>query len=718
MEKKHYYKDELLLIEDNPNSKEIFFNCFQSRYQLHYVEKAEDALSLLFQGEIYPVCIALDYKLPKMNGLEFLKVIKKIERFKHIPIVLQSGLEFNQDIAKGIIEGACYYLPKPYSMDLLKSVIEGAIYSYRFYINLIKSSLGNFPLPIDKRNKKQLLGRSERRILIVSNNPEEVALIKKCLKDTNYHLFHLTGKEILGLEIENLYPDILLFDYLLCESTGTELLTNLKKRNAHIITIILTDSKSFNMVSENLFPMADYFLIKSKITPHDFKQTIERIYQNVEMQRKIVNLSYKDNLTGLLNRKSIINEVQRQIKQCKKRNEKFAILFISIDNFKPINDAYGYNVGDTVLLEFSKRLMDQLPKPSDLLGRFGGDEFIFVIKNVVESMQCITFAEKINKILSRPFSIRNNNIILEFRIGISLFPDDGVTREELFQKADIAMYRAKNQIDKPYALSNDSLQQEIIKKIKIKLDVREAILKEEFYLCYQPKVNCSKKLMGLEALVRWQSPKHGLVPPNNFIPIIEESNLIIKLGKWIIKEVSKQIKSWEKDRHALVPISINLSALQLMDKNIIADFKQHFLSKDIPPHLVEIEITESVMMKNIEHTVDVLKAIDELGIKIALDDFGTGFSSLNRLVRLPIHILKIDKSFINDILTDENSKIVAAFIIDLSKKLNIDVVAEGVETKEQFDYLKQEGCQFIQGYYFSEPLKTHECAKLLVLPFL
>lgn len=420
-----------------------------------------------------------------------------------------------------------------------------------------------------------------------------------------------------------------------------------------------------------------------------------------EYSQKLFKLAHHDSLTGLFNRLYLYEEVQSDLNQQK---EESAFYFIDLDNFKYINDALGHNTGDELLQVISLRLQ-KLCDQNNTLIRLGGDEFVFVVHQLKSREEAERFAKNILSLFVAPFRIQGNRLTLTASIGISMFPEHGRTVDTLLRNADMAMYKAKKSGKNGYLFFNGTIKDEILERINIERYFQKALNNGEFMIYYQPQViTQTGEIDGFEALIRWDSPELGFLSPYKFVTIAEETGFIISLGEWTLRNSCHFIKKLNARLQKQYKISVNISVIQLFQENFVNMIHEVLSELDFPPHLLEIEITESVIMESVELISEKLRLVQALGVTIALDDFGTGYSSLAYLKNIPISTLKVDKLFIDDI-TDPDSDInLADTIIDLGHKMKLTIVAEGVETADQVAYLKKNGCDKIQGYYYSKPI--------------
>lgn len=439
---------------------------------------------------------------------------------------------------------------------------------------------------------------------------------------------------------------------------------------------------------------------------------ISEITIRKEKELKINYLSFNDEVTGIPNRRYFVKEASRIIKEYS--GENIALIFIDLDNFKYVNDTYGHDSGDALLYEFSRIILEMGIEDS-FLARYGGDEFILIKNNISGKNQVKGILDDIIKKLSNPIIINGKEIFCTLSIGVSIYPLDGKELGILLKRADMAMYLAKINGKNRYEFFDLKILEVLDREFEIEKGLRIAIDKDEIRLVYQPKVMIDTGVViGFESLVRWHSKDLGLVSPKEFIPIAENSGLIIPIGKYIIDESFKKCKELSEKTSKKFKMAINLSEVQIRDEEIVDYIEKSLQKYDLDAGYIELEITENIIMKSAEKNIKTLEKLKNLGVTIALDDFGTGYSSLSYLRILPIDVLKIDKSFIDGILIEEKSEYIINSIIELSHYLNLLVVAEGVETKEQKEYLERISCDIIQGYYFSKPVEFDEISKMIL----
>jgi diguanylate cyclase (GGDEF)-like protein/PAS domain S-box-containing protein len=440
-----------------------------------------------------------------------------------------------------------------------------------------------------------------------------------------------------------------------------------------------------------------------------FRDVTER--QNTEAQ--IRYQATHDLLTGLPNRLMYDEKLAIALAQAAKHEKQLAVMFLDLDRFKLINDTLGHAAGDLLLKAFAKRIAASL-REEDTLARWAGDEFTLILPNIHGVDEAIAIAERIMEALKPDFDLEGHTLRVTSSIGIAVYPDHGHDSETLLKNADAALYRVKEAGRNGYSLYNSAINSDASARLTLESHLHRALERQEFALYYQPQVNViTGEILQMEALVRWHHPEMGLIPPSKFIPLAEETGVIIALGEWVLRTACAQNRAWQKAGLPQIRVAVNLSAQQFKQPRLIDLIKQVLLDTDLDPAFLELEITETTVMKNVEVTHTILSEMHEMGISIALDDFGTGYSSLSYLKAFPFHTLKIDRSFVCDVTTDPNDKAIVEAIVAMAKVLNLKLVAEGVETQEQEALLRSLGCEEVQGYLFSRPVTAHEATELL-----
>ena len=439
------------------------------------------------------------------------------------------------------------------------------------------------------------------------------------------------------------------------------------------------------------------------------------ISDSYQLQKKYNYLAYHDDLTALPNRRYIKSEVDSLIEDARQGTTRnWAMLFLDLDRFKVINDNFGHSNGDKFLIGVSKQLAACLGE-NDILARMGGDEFVFLLKDFEDEHDVRTKAQEILDQFHTPFQVGTNELQTTASIGIAIYPEYVITSEQFMIFADNAMYQAKSLGKNRYVVYSNELLSIMIDEIQLEWDLKKALEDDQFVLHYQPQINnCTGELVGFEALIRWQHPKLGLLYPDKFIKLAEESSLITEIGEWVINEACTQNKKWQDAGMKPVKIAVNLSTQQFLTRNLVQYMKKVLDETGLHPQFLVVEITEYMAMEY-EYSLNVLNQLKSLGICISIDDFGTGYSSLKYLKDFPIDYIKIDRSFVSEILEDNNDAIIVKAIITLAHNLHLNVIAEGVETQAQVDFLKTYYCNILQGYFFSKPIPAQDIEQIYIL---
>ena len=461
------------------------------------------------------------------------------------------------------------------------------------------------------------------------------------------------------------------------------------------------------------------------------KNTVLAIVRDITERKaaeaKIYNLAYYDELTDLPNRELFIQSLEQTIAVAKRDEKKFALLFVDLDRFKRINDTLGHTIGDELLKDVANRLSKCTRSTDSVthldtgvgdfidLARLGGDEFVIKLYGIDSEQSVATVASRIISALTPPFTCGGHQFVVTPSIGVALYPEDGDSGETLLMNADSAMYAAKNVGRNNFKFYSETMRTKSLHRLDLENLIRTAIDEDQFELHFQPKIDASTfRLVGAEALIRWTHPTRGSIAPDDFIPIAEETGLIVPIGDFVIREACRQVKVWSTSPVGAVPVSVNISSHQFRESGFVDNVLDAVASAGIATTQLELEITESVLLHDVDRTLVQLNSLKEAGISLSIDDFGTGYSSLNYLKRFPIDTIKIDRSFVKDLHDDADDAAICAAIIAMSRQLGLNVVAEGVETKDQLKFLRRHKCNHIQGFVFSRPLSADDFFALLV----
>jgi len=435
--------------------------------------------------------------------------------------------------------------------------------------------------------------------------------------------------------------------------------------------------------------------------------------QRQRVEQRLAHLAQFDALTGLPNRTLLQDRLAQTIVQSRRKRWHAGALFVDLDRFKLINDTLGHHQGDALIRQVGERLLECV-RPGDTVGRISGDEFAVVLADMAAPDDAALVAQKVLDTLARPFDLGGNEAYISASIGIAAFPEDGDDAETLLKNADIAMYRAKESSRNCYRFFTAEMNLRTVAKAQLNTDLRRAIERGEFALHYQPKVDLADgRIRGLEALLRWNHPQRGLVSPAEFIPALEDSGLILPVGEWVIAEACEQLRRWQLEGRAVVPVAVNLSPKQFRRGDLDRTIGEMLERQSLDAELLELEITESCLMEDPADAVRVMHNLRAAGLRISIDDFGTGYSSLSYLTRLPLSALKVDRSFVRDAGASAEAASIVRAVIDMAQNLRFTVIAEGVETEQQVAFLRKHGCNQAQGYFFGRPVSADATGALL-----
>lgn len=478
-----------------------------------------------------------------------------------------------------------------------------------------------------------------------------------------------------------------------------------------------TEQQCFRKNGELVWTMATLSLIRdADDKPIYFIAQLQDITLQKKAEERLQHMAYHDPLTGLANRNKLEQFINHILASARRQQNGFALMFLDLDRFKNVNDSIGHEAGDMLLQIIAERLHNTV-RNTDMVARLGGDEFILLITDVKRAESAAVIAQKILENVLEAITIQGQEIYITTSIGISLYPNDGQNMQVLMKHADLALYRAKEHGRNNYQFYTNEMTSRAQEKLALQNALGHALAKNEFLLNYQPKMDLkTRKITGLEALLRWKNKEFGTVTPNEIVNLAEETGLIIPVSEWVLNTSCRQLKFWHEQGLKSLTMAVNCSLRQFKNATFVDEVLAVVTQIGISPHALEIEITEKIIMEDPENTLRVLYALKDIGVQIVVDDFGTGYWSLNNLRRLSIDKIKIDKTFIKQVTVDETSAIITTAILAMSHKLGIKSVAEGVETREQYDFLAREGCTEIQGYYLTQPLPEELMTKFLKHP--
>ena len=663
-----------------------------------------EALSILLKQEV--ALVLLDVQMPGMDGFEVAGFMRQRPKTRHIPIIFLTAINKEDSyVFKGYEKGGVDFLFKPFDPFILLSKV-------RVFLEL------------DGR-QKQL---------------EEALHKLKQAKTSNEVLLRSVGEGIIGVSINGLITFVNPAAEIVLSRSSSSLIGQpvykaVVVSTHHSESFDWKDSKLYNSCSQgkafhsevgvfraenNRMIPVEYTASPTHSPSEEFDGAVivfKDITERKKIEEKLHYMAQYDALTALGNRNLFNSALNNSITYSDHSQQTFALLFMDLDRFKQVNDTLGHDAGDVLLKEVADRVSACI-RESDILCRLGGDEFTVIINGDSAEKASLRVSEKLIQSLSRPFEVFGQELYIGASIGIVYYPEMGNNAGELIKNADMAMYRAKHEGRNRYTVFEPNMKAEVEESMALEIELRRAVEHMDFHLCYQPKYDMGTgAVIGAEALIRWDT-ENGSVSPSVFIPVAEETGLINLIGPWVFETAVKQFKKWDTqyDLPADFRISVNISVQQLQDSDLIVEMKKTLSENKVDPTHFEIEITESLFLERTDANLDHLAQIHELGVGIALDDFGTGYSSMGYLAQLPFTVLKIDKTFVDDIQLPQGRAIVSA-VVALSNGLGVDVIAEGVEREDQAEKLIGLGCAQAQGFYYSKPLTVEDFEALLIKNF-
>lgn len=555
------------------------------------------------------------------------------------------------------------------------------------------------------------------KLLLVEDNQGDVDFLAASLRRqraNDVELVHVPTMLQAVDRLNNDQFDVVLLDLHLPDASGLQCVDTIQSVDDEVPIVVLSGQDDEDFAVSILNKGVQDYLVKWEGQGRTILRSIRYAIERKRSELRLNYLAQFDSLTGIPNRQFFNDQLSRATARSRREGRKVTLLFLDLDGFKVINDTLGHHAGDRLLQEVATRLRRSV-RTGDVVARLGGDEFAVLLEGLATPRDVEAMATSLLETISKPYDIADRQILLTTSIGITMYPQDDVDTQMLLKNADIAMYQAKESGRNNFKFFTQRMHDDLMAYHQLEHDIRDALRDSQFHVVYQPKVNLSsRQLQGLEALLRWTSPTRGDVAPSEFIPVAEESGHIIPLGYWILDDVCATLKSWRDSGLPLVPVSVNVSARQFQQADFHKRVAQILAAHDIDPGLIEIELTERLVMEDTDAAQRDLTLLKDIGVRISIDDFGTGYSCLSYLRRFPIDILKIDRSFIQEIGGGSDSEIIIEAIISLARSLRLDTVAEGVETNEQLNFLVERGCHVAQGYLFGIPMMPENIVPLLV----
>jgi diguanylate cyclase (GGDEF)-like protein len=560
------------------------------------------------------------------------------------------------------------------------------------------------------------------RVLVADDDPVSRRVLQSTLLKWGYEVdIACEGQEAWDMLQRDEAPKLAVLDWMMPGLDGAQICQMLRARNdgPYIYTILLTAKSQRGDLLEGLASGADDYIVKP-FDPHELHVRLRAGKRVLDLQAELIAAreairvqAVRDPLTGLPNRLLFADRLGNRLAQAGRDGGTVAVMFLDLDNFKVINDSLGHNVGDLLLKEVAKRLSENL-REGDTLARMGGDEFTVILGNLAESRDPAAVARRLLAALAQPFAIERSDLFVTGSVGISVFPANGTDPETLVKNADAAMYRAKDQGKNSYHWFTEDLNAQALERVNIETDLRRALTRDQLDLHYQMRVDLKSGIApGVEALIRWRHPQMGLLPPGRFISIAEDTDLIGPITDWVLHTACRQNKAWQEAGFLRMDVAVNISPRILHRGHLLESVREALDATGLEARYLTLELTETAVMRDPELAVATLTQLRDMGVHLCIDDFGTGYSSLSLLKRLPIDGLKIDASFIRHLTTSRDDESIATAIVAMAHTMDLKVTAEGVETLEQLDLLRELGCDEIQGYFLSRPVPADELVHLL-----
>lgn len=672
----------------------------QSGFGVEEAENGEDALKAF--GTVRPEVVLLDVDMPVKDGFTACSDLRQLPEARTVPIVMVTGLDDIDSINRAYEVGATDFITKPINWTILGHRIRYMLRAGRAMTEL-------------RRSEARLA--NAQRIAKLGNWEWDLERTTLRCSDETYRIFGLRPP-VMGSSYEAFFNTFHPADRDIAKAALDRALRRGKAFSLDHRVVLPNGS-------ERIVHQQAEILFDPNGKPLRMTGTVQDITERKKAEEQIRTLAYFDTLTELPNRVMFKEHLGKALARARRRNNLVATLLLDLDRFKRINDTLGHSVGDQLLREVARRLIQSVRR-EDLvsrhsfdetttsIARLGGDEFAIMLTDLESVQAAAKVARRTLEALSAPISLDAQEVFATASIGITVFPFDGEDVDTLLKNADTAMYHAKSEGRNNYQYYTKSMNASAFENLALENSLRRALERGEFELYYQPQVNLDTgEVVGVEALIRWQHPELGMVSPIQFIPLALETGLIVPMDEWGLRTACQQAKAWQDAGLRPMRVSVNLSSYQFRQKKLVELVARILSDTRLDPQYLDVELTESTIMQNAEETVKTLHELKEMGIKLSVDDFGTGYSSLSYLKRFPLDTLKIDRSFIKDITSDPDDEALTRAILAMSNSLKLRVIAEGVETEQQLDFLRVNGCDEFQGYLFSRPVRASEIAEML-----
>ena len=692
----------LVLVVDNDLGLRMLVTTALEQAGFDVIEAADGHDGIMAYLEHRPQVVLMDVMMPNMDGFSACAELRKLPGAEHLPILMMTALEDEASITRAYDAGATDFITKPLNYALLGHRVRYMRRSSQITTQLVTS---------------------ERRL----SNAQRIARLGYWNWDavTNDVVWSDEAMRIIGLNEDSSTSPFEEFLSRVPQSDKFQVREWFRRaitlgEESDLNHRILNQDNSERHIRQQVEAIRD----EAGQVAHLYG-TLQDITELRQAEARVHRLAYFDSLTGLPNRESFKESIKQAVELAKRHKRQGALLFLDLDNFKRVNDTLGHNIGDLLLKKIAELLV-QAVRASDVitheeakesscdLARLGGDEFTVLLPEIRRPEDAASAAQRIIEVLSQSIQLNGHDVVVTPSIGIAVFPQDGTGVDSILKNGDVAMYHAKRQGKNTFVFYDDSMHQAALKRLMLENQLRKALHRDEFAIHYQPQVNTtSGKICGLEALLRWHNPELGLLMPADFIPLAEETGLMLPIGEWVLETACRQAKAWIDSGAEVAHVAVNVSVLQFVQKGFPALVARILDDTGLAPHALELEVTESLLMKDAEGAVQTLRALKSIGVQLAIDDFGTGYSSLSYLKQFPIDRLKIDRTFVHNISEDHDNAAIALAVIAMAESMALKVTAEGVETDAQLGFLKATQCDEVQGFYLSYPLPAAEITSLL-----
>jgi diguanylate cyclase (GGDEF)-like protein/PAS domain S-box-containing protein len=693
----------VLVVDDDGASRALVHEALANEgFAVIEADNGEKAVSIFDVHR--PDLVLMDAVMPGMDGFQACKALRGLPGGLDVPVLVLTGIEDVDAIARAFEAGATDFATKPIDWQVLA---HRARYMLR------------------AKHAFEALRRSEARLA----SAQLIARLGHWEHNLSTGEFHWSEQlsRIFGLPPDTVVPHLdALWEHVQADDRGLVRAARERLRDQGISRVdfrVLWPDGSVRFLHEHAEALLD-----EQARPARVVGTVQDVTERKEAENRARFLANYDELTGLPNRRFLAEHLGAALARAQRSNHLVATLFLDLDRFKRINDTLGHSLGDRLLQMVTERLRAGVresdavgrvreadePTSRPLIARFGGDEFILVLTDLAHALDADTVARRILRTIREPLVVEGHEVVVTASIGISLFPNNGRDVDTLLRNADAAMYHAKGRGRDGHEFYDLSMNASAIEGLALEKELRRALEEEQFLLYFQPQVDSrTGHIVGAEALIRWRHPTRGLIAPEAFIPLTEETGLIVPIGEWVVRTACAEARAWNDAGWGPVRVSVNLSGRQFKQGNLRAIIERSVDAARLPPSLLELEITESVVLEEPGESIATVKALRAQGLTIAVDDFGTGYSSLSYLKRLPVDRVKIDRSFIRNVLTDPDDAALSTAIIAMAGALRLESVAEGVESQGEAEFLRSQGCQYLQGYFFSRPLSAADFTRLL-----